>query len=320
MRVAIIGAGPAGLFLGSALARRGHAVTAIDRDPGTRSATAAGTRRGVMQFHHAHAFRQTVADALAREVARRVGRWLRLGAEPIDRRDAGGARGADGPSIDARDLRAGPAPGGMRDARIRAADRPRRRRGRARRPCRRRRRRRHDVRRRPRGRRLRTQRPGHPVARRAGRDRRAVRAGLRRPRLPPASRRRARPDVEPDRLAGRLRRLPVPALPSRARLVLRGDRPRAPTTRRCAASGTRRRSPRAARAIPGLDVWTDPERAEPVTDVLPGGPLLNVYRGQCTEDGDLVLPGLVFVGDSVATTTPASAAASPPRCGSARPC
>ena len=52
-------------------------------------------------------------------------------------------------------------------------------------------------------------------------------------------------------------------------------------------------------------MWTDPERAEPVTDVLAGGPLLNVYRGQCTDDGDLVLPGLVFVGDSVATTTPA---------------
>jgi hypothetical protein len=60
----------------------------------------------------------------------------------------------------------------------------------------------------------------------------------------------------------------------------------------------------AVRAIPGLDVWTHPERAEPVTDVLPGGPLLNVYRGQTDEDGDLVLPGLVFVGDSVATTTP----------------
>jgi 2-polyprenyl-6-methoxyphenol hydroxylase-like FAD-dependent oxidoreductase len=57
-------------------------------------------------------------------------------------------------------------------------------------------------------------------------------------------------------------------------------------------------------AIPGLDVWTDHHRAEPVTDVLAGGPLLNVYRGQAAESGDLVLPGLVFVGDSVATTTP----------------
>ena len=34
MRVAIIGAGPAGLFLGSALAGRGHDVVAVDRDTG----------------------------------------------------------------------------------------------------------------------------------------------------------------------------------------------------------------------------------------------------------------------------------------------
>jgi hypothetical protein len=60
----------------------------------------------------------------------------------------------------------------------------------------------------------------------------------------------------------------------------------------------------AARAIPGLDVWTDPERAEPVTDVLAGGALLNVYRSQRDVDGELVLPGLFFAGDSVATTTP----------------
>jgi FAD binding domain len=34
VRVAIIGAGPAGLLMGSALARRGHEVVAVDRDPG----------------------------------------------------------------------------------------------------------------------------------------------------------------------------------------------------------------------------------------------------------------------------------------------
>ena len=38
--------------------------------------------------------------------------------------------------------------------------------------------------------------------------------------------------------------------------------------------------------------------------MLPGGALLNVYRSQCDKDGALVLPGLFFVGDSVATTTP----------------
>ena len=42
MRVAIIGAGPAGLFLGSALAGRGHDVVAVDRDPGRRPAIGRG--------------------------------------------------------------------------------------------------------------------------------------------------------------------------------------------------------------------------------------------------------------------------------------
>ncbi len=34
MRAAIIGAGPAGLFVGAGLARRGHEVVAVERDPG----------------------------------------------------------------------------------------------------------------------------------------------------------------------------------------------------------------------------------------------------------------------------------------------
>jgi hypothetical protein len=59
----------------------------------------------------------------------------------------------------------------------------------------------------------------------------------------------------------------------------------------------------ACRAIPGLDEWTDPARSRPVTDVLPGGPLRNAYRGQRGVDGRTV-PGLVSVGDAVATTTP----------------
>ena len=60
----------------------------------------------------------------------------------------------------------------------------------------------------------------------------------------------------------------------------------------------------AARAIPGLAAWTDPSVSRPLTDVLPGGPLLNVYRDQRRADGELALPGLVFVGDAVCTTTP----------------
>ena len=60
----------------------------------------------------------------------------------------------------------------------------------------------------------------------------------------------------------------------------------------------------ACRAIPGLAAWTDPDRASPVTDVLPGGPLHNDYRGQQGRDGRPCIPGLVSVGDAVATTTP----------------
>jgi hypothetical protein len=60
----------------------------------------------------------------------------------------------------------------------------------------------------------------------------------------------------------------------------------------------------ACRAIPGLAAWTDPDRAVPVTDVLPGGALHNTYRGQGGRDGRPFVRGLVSVGDSVATTTP----------------
>ena len=60
----------------------------------------------------------------------------------------------------------------------------------------------------------------------------------------------------------------------------------------------------AVRAIPGLAEWTDPGRSHPLTDVLPGGTLINAYRGQRGPDGELALPGLLFVGDAVCTTTP----------------
>jgi hypothetical protein len=60
----------------------------------------------------------------------------------------------------------------------------------------------------------------------------------------------------------------------------------------------------ACAAIPGLSDWTDPDRSRPITPVLPGGNLLNHYRGQRTPEGNLVLPGLLFLGDAVCTTTP----------------
>ena len=82
MRVAIIGAGPTGLFLGAALQRRGHAVTVVDRDGGPEP-DGSWPRKGVMQFHHAHAFRGPVAGALQRELPEAYTRWVELGAEPV---------------------------------------------------------------------------------------------------------------------------------------------------------------------------------------------------------------------------------------------
>jgi 2-polyprenyl-6-methoxyphenol hydroxylase-like FAD-dependent oxidoreductase len=82
MRIAIIGAGPTALFLGTALARRGHHVTAVDRDPGPEP-DGTWPRQGVMQFHHAHAFRPQSAQVLNAELPDAYERWVAAGAEPI---------------------------------------------------------------------------------------------------------------------------------------------------------------------------------------------------------------------------------------------
>ena len=81
MRVAIVGAGPTGLFTALALARRGHAVVVSTAIPGPRR-TGSGARRGVMQFHHPHAFRPQVADALRAELPDVLDALLAAGAEP----------------------------------------------------------------------------------------------------------------------------------------------------------------------------------------------------------------------------------------------
>lgn len=62
-QVAVVGGGPVGIYCAIALARAGHSVTLVDRDPGPPQ-QGEWRRRGVMQFRHPHYFRSTVRQAL----------------------------------------------------------------------------------------------------------------------------------------------------------------------------------------------------------------------------------------------------------------
>ncbi|MBI1379044.1 MAG: FAD-dependent oxidoreductase [Frankiales bacterium] len=59
-------------------------------------------------------------------------------------------------------------------------------------------------------------------------------------------------------------------------------------------------------AIPNLAPWTDPERYEPVTEVTVGGNLTNTYQLQGPALGMPPARGLYFVGDAILTTNPAA--------------
>jgi 2-polyprenyl-6-methoxyphenol hydroxylase-like FAD-dependent oxidoreductase len=82
MRTLIVGSGPTGLMLGASLARRGHEVISVDRDAGPKGD--AWTRRGVMQFEHAHGFRPQVPMTLQAEWPAAFNQWLDLGARPVE--------------------------------------------------------------------------------------------------------------------------------------------------------------------------------------------------------------------------------------------
>lgn len=302
MKVAVIGAGPAGLLVGSSLVRRGHHVVAVDRDPGPPG-DGHWSRRGVMQFHHAHAFRPQVGMVLEREWPEAYAAWMAAGAEPVTFEMPGGATVPGGyrsrRETFERALRGtAPAVAGLSILRGHV-DRVVTEGGRAR---------------------------GLAV------DGAVLEADL----VVDASGRsgRASDDVrEPVALGGlcgmayvdRQYRLHDGAEPGPMvnAIAWQGDldgyqcivflhergyfsvlvvRPTADAAlkdlRHTAAFEA------ACRAVPGLAAWTDPERARPVTDVLPGGPLRNAYRGQGRPDGSGPLPGFVAVGDAVATTTP----------------
>ncbi len=62
----------------------------------------------------------------------------------------------------------------------------------------------------------------------------------------------------------------------------------------------------AARQVPNLAPWTDQDRFQPITDVMAGSGLSNTYRGQLDASGKAAVAGLFFVGDTVCTTNPAA--------------
>jgi 2-polyprenyl-6-methoxyphenol hydroxylase-like FAD-dependent oxidoreductase len=299
MRTLIVGSGPAGLLVGAALARRGHDVTAVDRDPGP---TGAGwVRRGVMQFEHAHGFRPQVPMTLQAEWPDALGSWLSLGAEPVEIPGPPGAH----PVQSMRSRRST----FERALRLAAAKQPRL-----------------------------TVRTGHvdalvldhgqvtgacvdgsfveaelvvDASGRAGRLRSSA-----------SSARGGDPDLDGDcglAYVDRTYRLrtgadPGPLMSPIANvaeldgyqsLVFLHEaghfsvvlvRPTDDAALKALRHETAFEA--ACRAIPALCEWTDPARAHPTSAVLVGGALRNVYRRQRG------IPGLVAVGDSVATTTP----------------
>ncbi len=86
MRVAIVGTGIAGSVCALLLARRGHEVLAIDRDPGP-VAGEPWERRGVMQFHQPHTWRGPARTVLARHLPDVLAAAEQDGALSVNRPD-----------------------------------------------------------------------------------------------------------------------------------------------------------------------------------------------------------------------------------------
>jgi 2-polyprenyl-6-methoxyphenol hydroxylase-like FAD-dependent oxidoreductase len=290
----MLGSGPTGLTLGAALARRGHEVVAVDRDPGP-AADGTWPRQGVMQFDHAHGFRHQVRDLLVAEWPEAYDEWVGLDAEPIPL----DLPGVAGMPVVVRSRRI------TYERALRAAAR------------------------RVRGLTLRT---GHVdglvepdgrvsgavvdgvalgadlVVLAAGRSSGIAGAGVddlggpcgiayvnRSYLLHPGA--ELGPLSSPIAWGGSFDGYQAMVFPhEQGHFSVVFVRPTANAALRRLGHGEAFEV--ACRAIPDLATWTDPSRSAPVGDVLPGGRLLNVYRGQRR------VPGLVSVGDSVSTTAP----------------
>ncbi|MDN5747461.1 MAG: FAD-dependent oxidoreductase [Pseudonocardia sp.] len=304
MRTVIVGAGPTGLFTAIALARRGHDVAVVDRDMGPQP-DGTWDRAGVMQFHHPHAFRAQVVDALAAEAPEVLAALVAAGAELV---------AMPGPPD------APPRTAGLRCRRLvferhlRAAataepgvtlvrghaDEVLSDRGRA-------------VGVRVDGRRLDADLVLDASGRsgRLGRDRRPPVEGGDCGQAYVSRQYRLRPGAEFAAMTMPLADIAyfpgyaVIAFPHDngvfSTVIMRsGDDRELVGLRETAAFEA------AATAVPLLAAWTAPDRARPITRVLPGGRLYNTYCGQLDAHGAVPLPGLVFVGDTVCTTNPSA--------------
>jgi 2-polyprenyl-6-methoxyphenol hydroxylase-like FAD-dependent oxidoreductase len=300
MRTAIVGAGPTGLYCAIALARRGYPVTLIDRDAGPDPA-GSWERRGVMQFHHPHGFRKQVCDALLAEMPDVFDALLAAGAETFTVPELQhlilGLRCRR--ITFERVLRnAAEAQSGI-TFRIGHADQITAQRGRV----------------------TGVSVGGHHL----GADL-VIDASGRAGRIA----RHLRPEPEGGDcgfayVSRQYRLLPgagpgpvnspigmVALYPGYLAIVFAHELgtfsaliQRASSDHELAALRAEPAFEAAARAIPALSAWTDPDRSKPVTPVLPGGGLHNAYRGQLDQAGRVAIDGLIFVGDAVCTTNPA---------------
>ncbi len=299
MRAVIVGAGPTGLYIAIALARRGHHVVVIDRDPGPDGG-AWWDRKGVMQFHHPHAFRQQVADALLAEMPEV---WRGLLAAGAERATLPGQPGVPAGLLCRRltfervlrsaaeaepgvTLRTGHVDEvcsdrarvtGVRAGRQRVAA---------------------DLVIDAAGRACRLTRPLRQTA--EGGDCGIAYVSRQYQMLPGAS------DGPVNAPFGVMVTYPgyLAAVFIHDNRILSVLIARASTDRQLAALRSQAAFEAAARAIPVLAAWTGPGRSRPVTPVLPGGRLYNSYRGQLDDAGRVALDGLIYAGDAVCTTNP----------------
>ncbi len=299
MRSIIVGAGPTGLYTAVALARRGHQVTVIDRDPGPADSQS-WDRKGVMQFHHPHFFRQQVVDALVAEMPEVCQGLLAAGAMPADlpgQPDVPAGLHCRRLTFERVLREAAQAEPGvwLRTGHV-------------------------DVVCAERGRVTGVRAGGGLVdadlvidaGGRAGRLTRALRG--------PAEggdcgiayvsrqyKMRTGAAAGPVNMPfGVMVTYPgyIVAVFIHDNGILSALIARASADRQLAALRTRAAFEAAARAIPALAAWTDPEQARPITPVLPGGRLYNSYRGQLDDAGCVALDGLIYAGDAVCTTNP----------------